>query len=78
LLTLEFVNQEGKTALSLAESKGHAAVVEALSKAGADEEADEDTKGEVRDRRVQGESGAVRCGSYLFSLGPGCLSRLSF
>ena len=67
------MKQDEKTALQLAEEEGNTAIVEALSKTGADTEAKE----EVRERSVHGESGASRCGSYGFSLDRSCLSKLS-
>ena len=59
-LTGSRVWQNGRTPLHLAAEEGHAAVVGALLAA----EADKDAKDEVRGGRVQGESGAVRCGSH--------------
>jgi hypothetical protein len=51
--------QYGGTPLIVAARMGHEAVVGLLLNAGADKEA----KDKVRRIRVQGESGAVRCGS---------------
>ena len=57
-LTGSLVPQRGKTPLHSAADYGSEAVVGALLKAGVDKEA----KDEVKGGRVQGESGALRCG----------------
>ena len=59
-LTGSRVWQNGRTPLRLAAEKGHAVVVGALLAA----EADKDATVEVRGGRLQGESGAVRCGLH--------------
>ena len=61
-LTGSRVPQDGQTPLHWAAENGREAMMELLCKAGADKEA----KDEVSGGRVQGESGAVRCGSLWF------------